>query len=143
MKKILCGTDFSDAAAAALRVASQLAQTYGAELILYHAVTLPRDLPPKAFKLTPAELEQELVADQLENLKKLSAQVPADVKVVHRVEVHQPWKGLLAAGDEAEVDLIVIGAHGPHGIERVLGTTARAVAENTTRPVLIVPKENA
>lgn len=143
MKKILCATDFSDPASAALAMATSLAASYGAELILFHAVSLPKDLPAKAYKLTPAELENELRADQRAHLEEIAKDIPEDVKVVFRVDVHSSWQGILDAADEAGVDLIVIGSHGVHGLEHVLGTTARAVVEHSKRPVLIVPSGSA
>jgi nucleotide-binding universal stress UspA family protein len=56
-----------------------------------------------------------------------------------RVElVDEPWKGILAAADTVDADLIVLGSHGYRGWDRVLGTTAGKVANRAHRNVLVV-----
>ena len=63
----------------------------------------------------------------------------ADVACVVRVEpVTEPWIGILAAADAVDAALIVLGSHGYHGWDRVLGTTAGKVANSSHRNVLVV-----
>ena len=40
--------------------------------------------------------------------------------------------------DEMDADLIVVGSHGYHGLDRILGTTAARVANVSHRSVLVV-----
>jgi universal stress protein F len=42
------------------------------------------------------------------------------------------------AAAENDVDMIVIGSHGYHGLDRVLGTTAAKVVNHADRSVLVV-----
>jgi nucleotide-binding universal stress UspA family protein len=54
------------------------------------------------------------------------------------VHVGAPWESICRAARENAVDLIVIGSHGVHGIERLLGTTATRVLNHADRSVLVV-----
>lgn len=53
-------------------------------------------------------------------------------------EQEPAWKAILATADQEDADLIVIGSHGYHGWDHVLGTTAGKVANVATRSVLVV-----
>jgi len=65
-----------------------------------------------------------------------TAAVPMAVK-----EQSKTWRTLLAAADELEARLIVIGAHGRSGVERLLlGSVSGAVVTRARTPVLIVPE---
>ena len=54
------------------------------------------------------------------------------------VRMGQPWRLILEVADELDVDLIVLGSHGYHGLDRILGTTAARVANVANRNVLVV-----
>jgi nucleotide-binding universal stress UspA family protein len=72
------------------------------------------------------------------DLLALMDQVP-DVSCEPRIEqVIQPWRAILAMGDKVDADLIVVGSHGYHGWDRILGTTAGKVANLAHRNVLVV-----
>ena len=61
--------------------------------------------------------------------------VPAAVK-----QGDKAWRTLLATASERRARLVVIGAHGRSGIERVLlGSVSSAVLTHTHTPVLVVP----
>ena len=58
---------------------------------------------------------------------------------VSRVE-HPAAPNLLAAGDDLDADLVVVGRRGADGFEGLrLGSTAHQLAEHSTRPVAVVP----
>ena len=49
----------------------------------------------------------------------------ADVSFDLRVEESsQPWRAILAAAESVDAEVIVLGSHGYHGWDHVLGTTA-------------------
>ena len=52
-----------------------------------------------------------------------------------------PWRRILDVGARLNVDLIVVGNHRHHGVERVLGTVASRVVNHADRSVLVV-REN-
>jgi universal stress protein F len=49
-----------------------------------------------------------------------------------------PWRKILDAAEELDVDLIVMGSHGYEAVDRLLGTTAAQVANRAHRNVLVV-----
>jgi nucleotide-binding universal stress UspA family protein len=50
----------------------------------------------------------------------------------------QPWRAILQAADDLDVDLIVLGSHGYGGLDRILGTTAGKVTNGSARNVLVI-----
>jgi nucleotide-binding universal stress UspA family protein len=50
------------------------------------------------------------------------------------------WRAVLAAADEADAEVIVLGSRGRSGVaSMLLGSVSYGVVHNSTRPVLIVP----
>jgi nucleotide-binding universal stress UspA family protein len=55
-----------------------------------------------------------------------------------------PAGELLALADEQDVDLVVVGTHGRHGLPHLLlGSVAERVLRNSPRSVLVVPGPRA
>jgi nucleotide-binding universal stress UspA family protein len=108
----------------------------------------------------PAGIAPELMGDAIQQLdgldlraaEKIAAEgvslaeaagfttaIPMAVK-----EESKTWRTLLAAADELQARLIVIGAHGRSGVERLLlGSVSGAVVTRARTPVLIVPEGGA
>jgi nucleotide-binding universal stress UspA family protein len=60
------------------------------------------------------------------------------------VEATPTWKGIVAAADEHEASLIVLGPHRRNGLlGHLQGSVAAAVVAHTSTPVLIVPQGSA
>jgi len=67
------------------------------------------------------------------------AGVTAESRVI---ESHTTWRGVLDAAGSAKADLIVMGSHGRHGIERlVMGSVTQRVLQHANVPMLIVRGE--
>ena len=49
-----------------------------------------------------------------------------------------PWRRVLEVSRQLDVDLIVMGSHRYHGLDRVLGTVAAKVVNHADRNVLVV-----
>jgi nucleotide-binding universal stress UspA family protein len=61
------------------------------------------------------------------------------VKVVTRVvEAHSIWRGILDAASALGSDIVVMGSHGRHGLEKLLGSVAQRVVSHSRVPVLVV-----
>ena len=137
--KILVGIDGSEmshkVAAEAAKLAAKLD---GGSLVLFRAVALPPDLPPSFLVMAPDEVTHALVEAAEKNLRDVAARLPPGVATMQRVEINTPWRAICAAAKEIDADLVVIGAHGHHGIERLLGTTAAKVVDHCDRSVLVV-----
>jgi len=59
------------------------------------------------------------------------------------VEAHAIWRGILDTAHEEGADLIVMGSHGRHGLEKlVLGSVAQSVLTHTDISTLVVRAPN-
>lgn len=138
MKTMLVAVDGSVREAGVLSAAIDLAKKTSCKILLFRAVGLPKDIPLEAFTLGPDEVARLVERNASEDLKKLLLQVPADVALGTRVLFGAPWSAIEQAAREANVDLIVIGAHGYGKLDKMLGTTASKVVNNADRPVLVL-----
>ena len=141
VQRILCPTDFSGPACTCVRTASELAEHFGAELILVNVVpaipTLPPD-PNYVFKIP--EYEMYLHADAEEQLRKASAELVGKNVKLRTLVGHGPAADeIVLIAKKENVDLIVISTHGSTGLERwVFGSVAEKVVRLAECPVLTV-----
>jgi universal stress protein A len=151
LKKILCPTDFSEPALAALKVASELAQHFAASLLVVNIVppvpvptrpiagsTLPEpDLSP-AFDVTSYLMALTNSAKEgLENL--VNEHVSQGISVQLSVSSGQPDLEIIKIAKQERADLIVIATHGQRGWRRFLfGSVAERVVRLAEGPVLVV-----
>ncbi|MXR19413.1 universal stress protein [Halobacterium bonnevillei] len=136
---VLLPTDGSDAAAAAVPHAIELADRYGARLhVLYVAdtteystVTFEDDV------VDPLTKQGEAVVDD--------AVEKAEERTVEAVGVVQQggaYETILEYVDDQDVDVIVMGTHGRRGLDRaLLGSVTERVVRTADVPVLTV-REN-
>ena len=151
---VVAGTDFSEHAVRALRVAyDQALQHAPAELHVVHVSFAANPVPvvPLAPNLglvtvpVPSIDEQrqallEHIDGQLATLPSSPASAP--VRVFGHVLIDTPSLALTRVASELEANLLVIGSHGLHGVARwLLGSVAEAVVRRATCPVLVVPPE--
>jgi nucleotide-binding universal stress UspA family protein len=138
MKRILVGLDHSPRAAAVLEQAAALARATGAELYLLRALSIPAEIPPDAFRSSPGELVQRWREESARDLERQALSIDPGIVTHVLVHIGSPWQSICQVAKEQAVDLVVIGSHGLHGIERLLGTTATRVVNHVDRPVLVV-----
>lgn len=142
VKKILFPTDFSGGADAALAWAAKLANSFEAELIMFHAVVLHGDdVGEEVYSRFP-DLDQvsEALLEHADSRLGKSASGLGDLKIRQMVR-----RGLSAsdeiirfAQDEA-VDLIVMGTHGHKGLRHlILGSVTERVVRYADCPVMAV-----
>ena len=136
--KIVVGLDGSERAAGVLAAAAKLAETFGAELLLVRALSVPYDLPAEALKLSPDKLEGILEARAKLDLEEQTKLLPKTVRTRSIVRPGSPWEILCEVAREASATLIVIGSHGYGGLDRILGTTAARVVNHADRSVFVV-----
>ena len=138
IRRILVALDGSTRSPGVLRAAAEIAERFGATLYPFRAISVPPEFPPGAVSSHAdpllALMTDEAVAATLGLTKSLAN---ADVHAP-MVKVGQSWRMILEASEELDVDLIVVGSHGYHGLDRVLGTTAGKVANVARRNVLVV-----
>jgi len=137
-RHILLAVDFSKETEAIGHRAVDLAKRYGAELTLMHVVANLYEEPMYDLMSSfPADVEDQLVQNARQSLTDLAQRlgVPAAERVV---QVGTPKTGIIQTAKERDADLIVLGSHGVHGLELLLGSTANAVLHAAPCDVLAV-----
>ena len=136
--KILVAVDLSREAGLVLTRAKELAQLYGATLTLIHVVE-PL-VAMEDYELTPAlPLEIEKTLEQ--QARNFLASLVSDIGLSGTetiVSLGAPKREILNYARDHDIDLIVIGAHGRHGIAILLGSTANAVLHGTHCDVMCI-----
>jgi len=144
MKKILVPTDFSKEAGYALKVAAQLAKTYGSEIYLLHLLELPiqevdalntySELPSAMFFMEMAQkkLDSLMANDYLEGLK------------VHvTIKPDTASNGIKEKCKEHHIDMIIMGSHGTSGLQELfIGSFAEKVVRVSDIPVMVIKKDH-
>ena len=143
MKKILVPVDFNPLATAALRHAAQLAAQSGARIIVVYADTFE---PPAEFTARQAVTIAAAIEDSrrrtAEELERYAHEhVPETVAMQTEVREALPVEGILAAIEEHQPDLVVMGTHGRGRLSRLLfGSVAQSVLHATKVPVVTIDK---
>ena len=143
MKKILVPVDFNPLATAALKHAAQLARQSGAAILVVYADTFE---PPAEFtSLQTAPLAMSIdesrrrTAEELERFAR--EHVPQTIALETEVREALPVDGILAAIEEHQPNLVVMGTHGRGRLSRLMfGSVAQAVLRATTVPVVTIDK---
>jgi len=134
---MVCLDYSTEARQVALR-AQELADSYGAALCLIHVVEpLMVDAGYDIFMDISPDMEdtrRDAARTSLEKLQKDLDLMDAEV----RVEEGPVKSEILRVAKENDINLIVIGSHGRHGIGLLLGSTANAVLHGALCDVLSV-----
>ena len=138
MKRILVALDASPRAPGVLAAASQLAGLTGVKMVVYRAIGIPPDMPREILDISDARLEDILTRNARGDLDRLVQQIPAGQVEKILVSFATAWDGICRTARDEQADLIVIGSHGYHGLDRLLGTTASKVVNHADRSVLVV-----
>jgi nucleotide-binding universal stress UspA family protein len=145
-QKILVPTDFSPHAAAALRLATELAKSNDATLCLVHVY----DLLPSSLPEGMTFYDAATLAHLRDELGRRLVQVRRDALAtgVKQVETKllegQPHREIVRAAEDGQAQLIVMGTHGRTGIAHVLvGSVAERVVRKSPCPVITVPYKDA
>jgi universal stress protein A len=137
-RRILVALDLSDENRAVLAKAEQLARLCEARLDLVHVVEFPT-LGYTAEFPVPEEIELERRMEEMARarLDKLAAGLGLDGVKAH-VRIGVPKHEIRALADELDADLVLVGSHGRHGLQLLLGSTANGVLHLAGRDVLAV-----
>jgi nucleotide-binding universal stress UspA family protein len=138
--KILCAVDFGDRAAAAARVAGELARRTSGSVELVHVVP-PAAASVEALAVDTAVLDARVRDVARARLTALGQEVAAaGVPMTTHLAEGEVEAQLLARAAAIGADLVVMGAHGRPALERlILGSVAERTVRIADRPVLIVP----
>lgn len=137
-RHLLVAVDFAPDKQAVLDRAVALAKANGAKLTLLHVVEYAA-LAYSGDLIMPEEVvvDQEMADQarkQLEELRQARGLSDADLVV----EIGTPKQEIARVAAERDVDLIVLGSHGRHGLQLLLGSTANGVLHQAPCDVLAV-----
>lgn len=139
--------DGSDHSLKVADYAVELAKNLASKILLVSVINLPSSEPRE---IAAFEMSEQYPGAFAEYLQKISEQ--ATKKITERLEKSgidcrtllpsgNPAGSILEIAEAQDVKMIVIGVKGLHGLGRIrsLGSVARRVIENSTRPVVVVP----
>ena len=139
LRRILVGVDGSTNSLSAVEWAAGLAKLAGSEVVAVHALGLLEHLQGSN-PLSP-QAHREEIREHFET----AWCVPLDraaARCRKLLRDGSPVPVLLKVAEDEDADLIVVGSRGLGGYpELLLGSTSTQVAQNTTRPVTIVPRQ--
>ncbi len=139
ISRILVALDHTSRAPGVLRAATVLAERFEAEMFLFRAIAIEQAFPPAASTAStrdrlPAFLETEA-------RRELDALASGNDRAKHSppiIAAGPPARAILAAANHVAADLIVVGSHGLHGIDHLLGTTTGSIATRARCSVFVV-----
>jgi nucleotide-binding universal stress UspA family protein len=141
MKKIIAPVDFSEASANSAIFAGNLAEFYGAELILYHTYELA--IPVSAFGypfVTPLEMQDAANHELGQFKQRVQDALRRTITIKTLSENALLTDGLTELCNQQKPDMIVMGLSGKNALTRlVVGSNTIKVIRQLTCPVLVVP----
>ena len=141
MRLLLVATDFSKAAAQALRYASAIADRQGARLLVIYADEFlpPLNDTPEQLRKAGASIDELVAAAHEQLVAHVESNVSSCVPFVARIVVGAAAPSIVEQAKEWDADLIVMGTHGRTGFRRLLvGSVCEAVLRTATVPVVAV-----
>ncbi len=137
-RSILIATDCSPASATAVRLGSRLAKQFHAKLYLLHAI-MP-ELYGVAMPGPVPELALLNLRSARQNLRQYALRIPELRATAHNeiVFLGSAVDGIETAGKSHDIDLLVLGTHGRHGLEKLaIGSVAEWAIGRLPYPVLV------
>lgn len=137
---ILAAIDLTNGAETVIRKAQHLMKSGKSTLTLIHAIDY---LPYMGFGetalITPTYTipNDELINNARQPLQALQKKLGIeDTKLV--IELGSAVPAIIQYADQNNIDLIVLGSHGRHGVKLLLGSTANGVLHHASCDVLAV-----
>src|SRR5215218_8713131 len=141
-RRILAPTDFSGSSAPAVRYAAELAEKFGAELILLHVIQDLALVLPDAVMPTPlptADLDQLTASAKVALQNQIAALGLERFNPKAEVRFGSPAGEIDAAAKDLGADLICVSTHGRTGLAHLLlGSVAEKIVRHAPCPVLVV-----
>ena len=134
--RVLFATDFDEVGIRAAHKAKKIAEENGAELFLVHVV---EPIPAYAYPGFAgfAEVEVSIREQAEKELEVLAQELGVDEQ--HRLmEFGSTKNEILRVAKDKNIDLIVTGSHGKHGLALLMGSTANAILHGAECDMLVV-----
>lgn len=137
LERLVVAVDGSPGGARAVAWAAELAAAVDAEVVAVHALGLLDELDPG--RKVPAAAHREEIRRRFEGEWCAALDVQG-VRCRRLLRDGAAVPVLLTVADEVDADLVVLGSRGLGGYPDVLlGSTSTQVAQQSTRPVVIIP----
>jgi len=136
-KKILIAVDISGETEQVLESATDIAEQNNAEIIVLHVAETPVSPYSQWSDYIVPISEMQLQEALFSQLSELVENAGLSKSLIHIV-FGRPIDIIVEQAEKNEVDLIVMGTHGRHGLKRLLGSTANGVLHHTNCDVLAV-----
>lgn len=138
-KHILLAADYSEGSNIVAQKAKAMADTYQARLSIVHALD---DIP-----LPDTSYGTVIPLDEVSSEQPLQTAKQQLLKMAHELGVEKqdcwliwgsPHDEVVSIAGQHQVDLIVTGSHGRHGLALIIGSTANSVLHHAECDVLAV-----
>lgn len=143
-KRILCPVDLSENSLVALKVACDLARTFGGKLFVLHVreefMTKEEMLMLRVSPEHFLEIEKN-IAIKSKAIMEEEIQRSGGQDLQHELLLRQgkPFKEIICTAEELAAQLVVITTNGRTGVgEKLLGSTAEHIVRHSTVPVLTI-----
>lgn len=138
-KNILFAADFSEHSIVVAERAFDLAQKYQSGLNILHVVDYLPIADSAYGPVIPFEkdLTDELVSAAKKRLANIANKYSIPIEK-QWLEIGSPKLEIVRVAEENDIDLIVVGSHGRHGLALLLGSTANGVLHHAKCDVLAV-----
>lgn len=135
---ILLAVDISANATKLLNKTKKLAELFGAKLTVLHAI----ERSPSADHLFVNEKKYEDINIEVtkKKLKEMGFFNQFDKNNLI-IEFGSIKNVILNTAEKLHCDLIVVGSHGRHGLQKILGSTANAILYGATQDVFMIRYE--
>ena len=139
MKTVLIATDFSPASHNASLYGVEFAKAINAKIILFNAFTVPN--PPPSINLSVSRYDIMMQTDKI-LLDEANLLDPGRTLIEIVCEEGATTDAIISIANEKKVDFIVVGMKGAgKSLKKIFGSTATALAKNTSIPLIIVPEK--
>jgi len=139
-QNILVAVDFSDYGMKVAMKAKQLAEQFNAPLNIIHVldnIPMPDTPYGMLIPLDTTDLTNELLEIEKDKFKLICDQLNID-EARRRLVWGEPQHEITQTASEENIDLIVVGSHGRHGLAVLMGSTAKDVLYHAECDVLAV-----
>jgi nucleotide-binding universal stress UspA family protein len=151
MKKILIALDYNPAAEKVAETGYAIAKSMEAQVNIAHVITeaawYAMDYSPimgyqGGYTAGTNEVMQD-IKKEAENFLAATANHLGDKTIITTILDGNTTDAIIKHSIEWNADLIVLGSHSPHSLDRLFGTdVANYIVKHSTIPVLIVPTNN-
>ncbi len=141
-KHVLLAVDFSEHGNDVAKKAREIADRNQAPLSVVHVVD---NLPITDAAYGPIPFDVDWTQELLDAAKKHLTKFAGELGVPEErqwLEMGSPKLEIVRVAEENNVDLIVVGSHGRHGLALLLGSTANGVLHHAKCDVLAVRLKN-